>query len=278
MSPFALAKAVGLTRAEMEDAMRARSQCVYVGRNRLLARVLGHPKMYLDADDRGLAGHLALDGYWESWLTLFLARNVRAGMHAMDVGAHAGYHTLALAQLVGPAGSVVAVEPNPESASLLSANVALNGFGRIVAVHEIALGHLDAGTGLLRVPAGEPKNAHLTQDLGVPGLPVTMRSLDALLGAAGRIDFLKIDAEGSEAMILEGAMRTLRRERPSIVLEYNARRYPDPTAVLAPLVDLYGGVSSISEEGEAVAADPAAIAADLSGEDALLFFARPAPR
>lgn len=275
MKAFRLADARDMTRAEMEDAIRARAQCVYAGENRFLARVLGYPKMFLDARDEGLAGHLALDGYWESWLTLFLARTVSPGMQAVDVGAHAGYHTLALAQLVGPGGSVVAVEPNPASAALLAANVALNGHAKTVAVHEIALGHLDQGTGRLCVPPGEPKNAHLTQDEAAPGLGVATRSLDALVGATGRVDFLKIDAEGSEAMILEGAMRTLRRERPSIVLEYNARRYRDPAAILAPLIALYGTVSRIDDEGEAVPADPAAIAADPSGEDALLFLARP---
>jgi hypothetical protein len=80
---------------------------------RVLARVLGGPKIFLSADDLGFGCHLMLDGYWESWLTLFFARYVTPGKTVIDVGANFGYYTILFAAGVGPSGRVVAIEPVP---------------------------------------------------------------------------------------------------------------------------------------------------------------------
>src|SRR5436853_284660 len=80
-------------------------------------RVLGSCKMYLDTRDTGFGSHVSLDGYWEPWITVFVARQLRPGMVAIDVGANYGYYSLLFAALVGDTGHVYAIEPNPEIVS-----------------------------------------------------------------------------------------------------------------------------------------------------------------
>ena len=77
-------------REKLESAIRARVQTVHLGGARVLARVLGGPKMFLSTDDLGFGCHVMLDGYWESWLTVFFARFISPGMTVFDVGANFG--------------------------------------------------------------------------------------------------------------------------------------------------------------------------------------------
>ena len=69
-----------MSRAEAEKAISSRVQTVYLGHGRVLSRVLGDYKLFLSSDDLGFSCHVMLDGYWESWLTVFFMRFIRPGM------------------------------------------------------------------------------------------------------------------------------------------------------------------------------------------------------
>src|SRR5207248_8868819 len=86
-----------------------------------------------------------------------IAAALRPGDVYVDVGAHVGCHTLVAARVVGPAGLVVAVEPNPPSASRLRRNLALNGFEARAQVLEVAASD-GPGTALL-YPSDDPTNS-----------------------------------------------------------------------------------------------------------------------
>ena len=51
---------------------------------------------------------------------------------------------------------------------------------------------------------------------------------------------MKIDAEGAEEAVIAGMLATLRRDRPLLVLEFNAARAREPERLLATLCDIYG--------------------------------------
>ena len=102
-----------LDRRALERRIRALNQAVYLGEATALCRLLGRYKFYVDTRDVGFGAQVLLDGYWEIWLAQFLARRVKPGMHAVDVGANHGCHTVLLADLVGPLGRVAAFEPSP---------------------------------------------------------------------------------------------------------------------------------------------------------------------
>src|SRR5262249_7878864 len=99
----------------LENRCRALTNPVYLGRHTALCRVLGLFKISLDTNDTGFASHVLLDGFWEMWLTIFFARQVKPGMTVIDVGANFGYYTLLFGSLVGDEGRVYAVEPNPRA-------------------------------------------------------------------------------------------------------------------------------------------------------------------
>ncbi len=89
-------------RFTLERACRAQAQPVYIGDHTALCRILGRYKFYVDTRDRGFGSNVLLDGFWEMWLTMAIARAVKPGMVAIDIGANFGYFSLLMADLVGP--------------------------------------------------------------------------------------------------------------------------------------------------------------------------------
>ena len=261
-------------RSTVEAAIRRRVQTAYLGGGLVLARILGRHKIFLRSADRGFACHVMLDGYWEMWLTQFLARRVTPGMTVVDVGANFGYFTLLLGDLVGAAGHVIAVEPNPEAASLLQESVLLNGHRTRTKVVPHALG-ASAGRGWLYAPDGEPKNAALvgTEDLaGGRTVEVATLTLDEVALDYARVDLVKIDAEGGEEGIVAGMRQVIARDRPTIVLEFNAARYTDPRQFLDVLLATYGTARELSLDGALLPLDTASVLDQTSLEDRTLLF------
>ncbi len=163
-----------------------------------------------------------LDG-WEPMTVGLLLELTSPGATVIDVGANTGLFSL-LAARRHPGVRVHAIEPAPRVFERLQFNVALNGLPN-VACHQLACGEV-CGRVTLYVPAGEesPMMASL-----VPGWSpgrvveegVACTTLDAFVESAGegRVDVIKIDAEGSEDAILRGAERTIRVHRPFIFCE-----------------------------------------------------------
>ena len=149
----------------------------------------------------------------------------------IDVGAHVGSYTLLAALHEG--ATVIAVEPNPEACDVLRANVLLNDlFGRVSAF-EVALSNVPGAVLPLLVPFRPDKSgyAHVQphpSDGLVPAhlqhMTIKTTTVDTLVAGMelDRVDFIKIDVEGWEVFVLEGAEETLRRFQPGVLLEYFA--------------------------------------------------------
>ena len=265
-------------RYELENRCRALTNPVYLGDHTAICRILGSYKLYIDTSDTGFGSHVLLDGYWEMWLTIFFARHLKRGMTVIDVGANFGYYTLLFGALVGEAGHIYAVEPNPAVASRLRRSVDLNGLTPRTTIVEAAAGSVDGGEVVLYAPHGEPKNgtivtstAAISPDLGTIH-KVRQVSLDEVAARASRIDFVKIDAEGAEEAVIAGMMRTLVRDRPSLILEFNAARYRDARGFVDQLRAIYNRMRYIDWEGNAVSITASQVTSDRWGEDWLLYF------
>ncbi|MDH7797006.1 MULTISPECIES: FkbM family methyltransferase [unclassified Beijerinckia] len=248
-----------MDREEAEREIRARVQTVSISDDIVLTRVLGCPKMYLSKSDHGFAHHVMLDGHWELWLTLFMARKVTPGMKAIDVGANFGYYSLLLGLAVGATGKVAAVEPNPRIAEILARSINLNGL-HWVKLFEKAVGAIDEQILTMFQPKNEPKNTAVVPDNwpsdegAVFRVPST--TVDAIADELGGVDFIKIDAEGAEIAIVDGMKKTIEYYKPNIVLEFNAARYSDPEGFLSKFkgykspraIDYHGDLIKISEK------------------------------
>jgi hypothetical protein len=99
--------------------------------------------------------------------------------------------------------------------------------------------------------------------------------LDKLAATVSRIDLVKVDAEGAEQDVLSGMEGILRRDKPCLLLEFNAGRYADPMAFIAWLRGLYGRMRYIDFDGNPTDVTPEHLLSDRSGEDWLLLFDEP---
>lgn len=151
----------------------------------------------------------------------FLRAAMQPGMRAIDAGANFGVYTLALARCVGASGRVWAVEPGEPAANYLARSIAANGFSQAELLR-CALSRAD-GSGFL--------DASVTPELrrlvaASSAAAISVRSLDSLAAERGidNIDFVKIDVEGEEANVLEGAAGFLKRESPLLMLEFLAEK------------------------------------------------------
>lgn len=264
------------TRSQFERHARRLASPLYLGDGTALCRIFGRQKFYVATQDYGFGSNVLLDGYWESWLTQFMARRIRAGMTVVDVGANFGYYTLLMADLVGSAGSVYAIEPNPAITPLLGRSIALNGFADRTRLCELAAGKTGSPNAILVVPDHEPKNgALLSASVGTAGdgtrFEVAVNALDDLIEPGTTIDFIKIDAEGGEEAIIAGMERIFRTSRPAMVLEFNAARYADPAGFLQQLIQLYGKLEHVDFSGHAQPISQSRVLGERIGEDWLLF-------
>lgn len=161
---------------------------------------------------------------------------------AMDIGANIGLSALVLAALL-PKGRVVAAEPAPRTVRALRETLALNGLQGRVAVEAVAVAAA-AGEAAFAADATHSAGSKIVNDgtmdraaLSTVTVPVT--TLDALAAAhrLSRLDLVKVDVEGFEGDVLDGARETIARFRPAFILEFNAwtllcNRNANPRAVL----------------------------------------------
>ena len=262
-----------LPRDMTEAASRALASPVYLGGGIGLCRLLTRYKFHVATDDLGFGANVLLDGFWESWLTRFMARTVRPGGVVVDVGANCGYYSLLLADLVGPEGRLFAVEPNPAMADLLARSISLNGFAERTQIcrSRSAPRRAAAPPCWSRIGSRRTARSSPRTDAGGEGQEVAVRRLDALLGPETRIAFIKIDAEGGEEAIVEG-MGALLDQRPPMVIEFNAARYADPAGFLRRLVTAYGAVRYVEYDGLSAAISSERVLGERFGEDWLLVF------
>lgn len=162
-----------------------------------------------------------------------IAAAVRPGMTCFDIGANVGFYTLLLSQLAGPEGAVVAFEPVPGNCRFLRQHVKMNSCGN-VAVQELALADLD---GIARFDTtADSSQGHLS---ALGSLSVNCARMDSLI-AAGAIsppNLMKVDVEGAEAAVLQGAVEVLARHKPVIFL---ATHGPRPHRECCRLLDRLG--------------------------------------
>lgn len=159
----------------------------------------------------------------------------------VDIGANFGSYTVQMSRL---ASKVLSFEPNPDcAAKLREANLGN------VRVHQVALSD-HQGVGTLTVPSSKSREESTRGTLGVGitgrSLKVEIKTLDSF--ELTECNFIKIDVEGHELEVLNGARETLARCRPMVLLESSVNSDPpgNPYAVIKFFENQgYGGFLSI---------------------------------
>lgn len=177
--------------------------------------------LWFDGADDHLTPWIRSQGVWEADVMKLLARTLRPGSTFVDVGANVGFHSILAAQLVGPEGTVVAVEASPWTLELLRANVWRHGAGvRVVAAAASDV----AGTVRLELDPHHRSGARLTEGDAAGAVEVEAAPLDELV-PDGAVDVLKVDVEGAEPLVFRGAHGVLERS-PRLVAVVEFRDEP----------------------------------------------------
>ena len=189
----------------------------------------------LDPDQmsqRFMLNDLTAGRLYESETSQFLGAVLGTGDTFIDVGAHVGYFSMLAAALVGPAGRVIAFEPDTSNYAHLLEHVERNSAGQVLPV-PLAVGAQprvadffvnddnDGGHGLWEV-GSHPFNAKSREARRTR--KVFLTTLDDFIGSIGmrKVKAIKIDAEGSEVAVLSGAKRLLEQHAvPFVVAEIN---------------------------------------------------------
>ncbi|MCX6715589.1 MAG: FkbM family methyltransferase [Candidatus Taylorbacteria bacterium] len=173
--------------------------------------------LILNPTDLGVSGQLAL-GVYERFETKLFRRAVKAGMNVLDIGANIGYYTVIASRLTGSSGQVFAFEPEPVNQEFLKKNIAINSLKNVTPV-AMALSNT-VGKHKLYLTE-DNKGTHALADNRSTGkyILVDTNTLDAFLDKHGspRIDIMKVDIEGAEALALDGMYQTL-SGNPNIML------------------------------------------------------------
>ena len=181
--------------------------------------------IFVDPLDEQLTPSIVAYGRWESWIERAILQLIKPGDRVIEVGANVGYYTLILGAAIGPTGRLDAFEANPQMARLLRRSVGCNGRGETVSVHEqivadragpmqLYVSDRYAGAGnLVEHGWGIGDDTHVIEREAV--------RLDDLF-AGQTVDFIRIDTEGAEILILNGALELLRRsERIKLCIEWS---------------------------------------------------------
>ncbi|MBD2501916.1 FkbM family methyltransferase [Anabaena azotica] len=162
----------------------------------------------------------------------FFLRFLRPGMVMFDIGAHIGEYTLLAAKRVGASGQIYAFEPQSHLFPILSQSVEMNGLTQVVlncvAVSDY-IGEIEFQI------LGEPTLSSIRKPI-LPQQPtkivsVPCTSLDGYwLNQQRKIDLIKVDVEGAEKFVLQGATKLLNlppQQAPIWVFEYAPNSYAD---------------------------------------------------
>jgi len=134
----------------------------------------------------------------------------------IDVGAHTGWYTIQAARAIGPAGRVIALEPDETNRRQLERNVSLNEIKN----HTIIPTAVWSKSGSVQWSPGQASvwhkidEAHGTQTVRT----VTLDDLVSQLSLPS-VDWIKMDIEGAEVDAIKGAEQLLRRFRPVLFIE-----------------------------------------------------------
>lgn len=214
----------------------------YLGESLAMTRLRNGHFIYVDPQEESVCSHLIAHGDWEPWIYSVVMNLVRPGDNVVEVGGHVGFYTLGLAHKVGASGSVLTFEANPRLAALAARSVRFNGYAERAKIVQKAVSDT-AGVLKFTLSRQFGGGGHLYTGRPALGADAEVVEVDAVrlddfdLGA---VRLLRIDAEGSEALILAGANKLLQQPALVICMEWDLvqmRSRSDPAALVNSLYE-----------------------------------------
>ena len=189
-----------------------------------------------------LTRHMLFHGLYQYDVLLWLKQHGTSGKTVFDVGAFNGLMSIVASKAVGPGGRVIAFEPNPVAREWLDNHLRLNKCANVT-VEPLGLMNFE-GPASFYVQQGDVTwNSSFVRDFvdpehGLNAVSVDCTSIDAYVRNTGVIpDLIKIDTEGTELSVLQGAKETIAKHRPILILEMNPMSAREAGTTLSTLVN-----------------------------------------
>ena len=195
-------------------------------------------KMFLDPGD---SLDLSINGVYGELDTKIIREEIHEGDIVIDVGANIGYYTLIFAQLVGSSGKVFAFEPEPKNFEILKKNIEINNYQNIVAEQKI----VSDKSGIVKLfiaehgIVGHRINQQKSSQKFIEVESIILDNYIKKLNLDNKINFIKIDVEGSEPKVLEGAKEIMQKSNQlKIFTEFNREAVKKYSVEPKEMIDL----------------------------------------
>lgn len=176
---------------------------------------------------------LGLYGEYSAGETDLFRQILKAGDVVVEAGANIGGLTIPLARLVGTQGRVLAFEAQRSIHSVLTTNIVLNGLEQVWA-ERVALGERAGSIKVPKLELSRVENFGGVSVGGEEGEECPLRTLDSY--GLGSLRLIKIDVEGAESEVIDGAAETIRRLRPILYVEND--RKEKSAGLISRILDL----------------------------------------
>jgi len=181
-------------------------------------RIFGRYFFYYLSDDKYVGQRIAL-GKYEPYETQLILRQVGTGDVVVDVGANIGYYTVLLADKVGNSGKVYAFEPDKTNFEILKKNIEVNRLGNVILINA-AVGSNDGEKILYK--SKENWGDHKLFGDGIKE-KIKIVKLDNFVKE--KVNLMKVDTQGWEPEVIEGAKKIIEKDKPIIFFEYSPASY-----------------------------------------------------
>jgi FkbM family methyltransferase len=166
--------------------------------------------------------HVYVNGYWvgqhELEVQEAISRLLSPGDGFIDLGANAGFFMLVASKRIGPAGWCVAVDPDAFNCDYLRAQIELNDLENCTVLQAAAADQIGTLKFAIAIPGDS--TGHLVEKTeGGNSIDVAATTIDAICQSHPNPKLIKVDVEGAEVKVLQGASETLKSARPIWLME-----------------------------------------------------------
>jgi FkbM family methyltransferase len=175
-----------------------------------------------------LTRHLLFEGYYQLDVLTAISQYLKPGNTFIDIGGHHGLMALTGAKAVGASGKVISFEPNPQAVKIIELHKKINAIENVKIV-PLGLSNVEGETTFYIQKGNVSWNSTIIPDFvddcfheGFEKQLINITTLDKFVKTENiSPTLIKIDVEGAEFLILEGAIETLRKFRPALLMEFN---------------------------------------------------------
>jgi FkbM family methyltransferase len=233
----------------------------------VVAHIFSGIKMYLDPRDISLTPHVSLDHIWEETITRAWLQVIEPGDTVLDLGANFGYFGALAAQYGGTDARIVFFEANPNLIPYIEKTLSVNWLKQQSVVENLAVSD-EVGTATLNILKDyigssslhspreieaymqDKMQVETEETVSVPTVTIDAYCRDRQIR---EVDLIKMDIEGYEEKAYAG-MREVISASPNVTLfvEFTKGGYEDPRRFYKTMLDDFGHVYVIDEEGKLV--------------------------